>query len=72
MNEPFEPEEDLDTKTIVNIMGKIMYSRGYTEKEICKIFIPLGLSLLNVQRSIRTSPEFGIEHTLELVFNKKL
>jgi len=71
LNEPSEPDEDLDTETIVKIMGETMYSRGYTEKEVCKIFAPLGLSVLNVQRSMRTSPEFGMEYMLELVFKKK-
>ena len=71
LNEPSEPEEESESETFVNIMGEMMYSRGYTEKEIYDIFVPLGLTVLHVQRSIKTSPEFGIEHMIELIFRKK-
>ena len=70
LNESSENDEHSDLEAIVTIMGEKMYSRGYTELEVRNAFIPLGFRVLKIKRSIRTTPEFGVENMMEVVFEK--
>ncbi|MFX0206084.1 MAG: class I SAM-dependent methyltransferase [Candidatus Hodarchaeota archaeon] len=72
LNEPCREDVDVDEDVIVEIMGETMYSRGYTKEEVMDAFGRSGmLTLLQFQRQIITSKEFGKEHMMEFVFKKK-
>lgn len=70
LNEPSSDDEDPDDNVLVEIMGETMYSRAYTEDEVRKVFIPLGMQLMKLSRSIIHTPEFGVENMVEYVFKK--
>lgn len=70
LNEPRDACADADSSAIVKIMGETMYSRAYTEAEVCEAFTPLGLQMLMLHRTCKTSPVFGEEHMMEIVFEK--
>ncbi|MCW4049544.1 MAG: methyltransferase domain-containing protein [Candidatus Bathyarchaeota archaeon] len=70
LNEPASLSDDPDSEVFVNIMGQDMYSRAYTVEEIESIFQPLGFSLMNFNRLIHVSEEFGEEHVIEFIYQK--
>jgi len=70
LNEPSSDDEDPNDDVLVEIMGETMYSHAYTEEEVQKVFIPLGMQLMKLSRSIIHTPEFGIENMVEYVFKK--
>ena len=72
LNEPQETCADPDANAIVEIMGETMYSRAYTEAEVREAFVPLGLRILKLHRTLKTSPEFGEEHMMEFVFEREI
>ena len=71
LNEPASISDDPDSDVIVNIMGQDMYSRAYTVQEIESVFKPLGFSLVRFNRDIEVSEEFGEEHVIEFIYQKK-
>ena len=70
LNEPRDTYADADSSAIVEIMGETMYSRAYTDAEVREAFAPLGLRMLMLHRTCKTSPVFGEEHMMEIVFEK--
>ena len=70
LNEPWGEEEDADAEAYVEIMGEVMYSRGYTVGEVRSTFLPLGVEEIRFQRDIHRSEEFGEEHVIEFLFEK--
>jgi SAM-dependent methyltransferase len=71
LNEPRNTYTDADSSAFVEIMGETMYSRAYTEAEVREVFSPLGLRMLKLDRTCKTSPIFGEEYMMEIVFRKK-
>ena len=71
LNEPTNPSVDSDSDVFVNIMGQEMYSRAYTVKEVEMVFLPLGFKVVEFNRMVHVSPEFGKEHVIEFIFQKK-
>jgi SAM-dependent methyltransferase len=71
LNEPANLSDDPDSEVFVNIIGQDMYSRAYTVEEVERVFLPLGFSLLKFNRVIQVSDEFGEEHVIEFIFQKK-
>ena len=51
-------------------MGQDMYSRAYTVDEIEEIFLPIGFTLVEFNRVIHVSEEFGEEHVIEFIYRK--
>lgn len=72
MNEPRKLSQNLDEEVIVEIMGEQMYSRAYIEQEVVKTFIPLGFAFLKLSREIISTEQFGIEHYIRFLLEKKL
>jgi SAM-dependent methyltransferase len=70
LNEPANISDDPDSEVYVNIMGQDMYSRAYTVEEIEGYFQPLGLSLVEFNREVQVSEEFGEEHVIEFIYQK--
>ncbi len=70
LNEPAEESSDPESDVIVNIMGQDMYSRAYTVEAIEGYFQPLGLSLVEFDREVQVSEEFGEEHVIEFIYQK--
>jgi hypothetical protein len=52
-------------------MGQDMYSRAYTVNEIEEIFQPLGFTRIRFNRVVHASEEFGEEHVIEFIYQKK-
>jgi SAM-dependent methyltransferase len=63
--------EDADAEAYVEIMGEVMYSRGYTVGEVRSSFLPLGVEEIGFQRDVQRSEEFGEEHVIEFLFEKQ-
>jgi len=70
LNEPKELGVDPENDSITKIMNETMYSRAYTEQEICEIFNPLQMELLEIYRVNTHTEEFGEEHTICFLFKK--
>jgi SAM-dependent methyltransferase len=70
LNEPRDTCADTDSSAVVEIMGETMYSRAYTEAEVGEAFSSLGLRMLMLHRTHKTSPVFGEEHMMEIIFEK--
>lgn len=70
LNEPWGEGENADAEAYVEIMGEVMYSRGYTVGEVRSTFLPLGVEELGFQRDVHRSEEFGEEHVIEFLFKK--
>ncbi len=70
LNEPANISDDPDSEVYVDIMGQDMYSRAYTVEEIEGYFQPLGLSLVEFNREVQVSEEFGEEHVIEFIYQK--
>lgn len=71
LNEPVDASEDVDSTAFTNIMGQDMYSRAYTVNEIEEIFQPLGFTRIRFNRVVHASEEFGEEHVIEFIYQKK-
>ena len=71
LNEPASVSDDPDSDAFVNVMGQDMYSRAYTVEEVEDVFQPLGFSLVKFNRVIQVSEEFGEEHVIEFIYQKK-
>ncbi|MBL7118641.1 class I SAM-dependent methyltransferase [Candidatus Bathyarchaeota archaeon] len=71
LNEPMDACTDADESAVTEIMGETMYSRAYTEAEVREVFVPLGLRMLKLHRTHKTSPVFGEEHMMEIVFKRE-
>lgn len=70
LNEPAGVSDDPDSEVFVNIMGQDMYSRAYSVEEIEGVFQPLSFSLVEFNRDIEVSEEFGEEHVIEFLYKK--
>ena len=71
LNESWGEGDDADAGAYVEIMGEVMYSRGYTVGEVRGVFQPLGVEEIGFQRDIHRSDEFGEEHVIEFLFEKQ-
>jgi len=71
LNEPASVSDDPDSDAFVNIMGQEMYSRAYAVEEVESVFQSLGFSIVKFNRVIHVSEEFGEEHVIEFIYQKK-
>jgi SAM-dependent methyltransferase len=70
LNEHWGEGSDADAEAYVEIMGEVMYSRGYTVGEVRGAFHPMGVEEVGFQRDVHKSEEFGEEHVIEFLFEK--
>jgi SAM-dependent methyltransferase len=72
LNEPCEEGADVDDEAVVEIMGEMMYSRGYSVGEVRGIFLPLGLEEVGFHKEVHRTEEFGVEHQVDYLFRKPM
>jgi len=70
LNEPGPGGHD-ESENYTEIMGKKMYSRPYTEEEVRDVFSKLNMRIIKVARETVSSEEYGDEHTLLVLMQKK-
>lgn len=70
LNEPGPNGHD-EAENYTEIINQKMYSRPYTEEEIKKVFSKFNMKIIEIARETVYSKEYGDEHTLLVLMQKK-